>query len=193
MSRNVGYNRDMGNNKQLYTLDDGEEILHQTKHHPFGIAPLVIGTGLLGLIGLITLFALGPITNALTFGVSQLPLALIILLVMGVAGLMTFVSVKVYFKSQLIITNESIIEVNQFSLFSRDVSQLSLANVQEVTVQQSGLLANMLDFGTVTLETAGEKANFRFEKAPNPYYISRVIYDAHERFIETHPEFTGSR
>ncbi|PSO43538.1 hypothetical protein BRC20_01295 [Candidatus Saccharibacteria bacterium QS_8_54_8] len=189
----IRYNAAMKRDEQLYTLDEGEEILHQTQHHPIGIVSQVVGIGLVGLLGLAGLIASGPITSALALGIPQFVLALIILLIVGVAGLMTFISIKVYFKSYLIITNQTIIEINQFSLFNRDVSQLSLANVQEVTVQQSGLFARVFDYGSVTLETAGEKANFGFDKTPNPHYVSRVIYDGHERFIETHPEFTDSR
>lgn len=181
----------MARNSVLYSLDDGEEVLHTVKHHPFGIAPLVIGAGILVLAGLAAIVATGPILRSVTFDVSPAVFVLFILGLLILVGLVTLVAVIVYFRSQLIITSESIIEINQRSLFNRDISQLSLANVQEVTVQQAGVFAHLFNFGTVTLETAGEKANFKFARAPQPHQISRILYDAHERFIETHPEFTN--
>lgn len=183
----------MKRRSQLYTLDDREEVLHRVKHHPFGIAPLVGGATILVGAGVVAMFMSDSLVENTAFPVSQTGLNLFIAGILVLVGLLTFVAVIVYFRSQLIVTNESIIEINQHSLFARDVSQLSLANVQEVTVKQSGLLPYIFDYGTVTLETAGEKANFRFDRAPDPYRVSRVIYDAHEQFIETHPEFTNSR
>ncbi len=183
----------MKQNSTLYSLDDREEVLHTVKHHPFGIAPLIGGTGILVLAGIAAIFTAGPLMRNLTFEISLAALILFIIGILLLVVLITVVAVIVYFRSQLIITSESIIEINQSSLFNRDVSQLSLANVQEVTVQQSGIFAHMFDFGTVTLETAGEKANFKFTRAPKPHQISRIIYGAHERFIETHPEFTSSQ
>lgn len=181
------------NSNHLYSLDDREEVLHRVKHHPFGIAPVIAGTGILVLAGIAAMFAIGPITDNLALDISRGALIMFILGLLLLAVLITVIAVIVYFRSQLIITSESIIEINQYSLFSRDVSQLSLANVQEVTVKQSGIFAHIFNFGTVTLETAGEKANFKFTKAPEPYTVSRVLYDAHERFIETHPEFTDTQ
>lgn len=180
-------------NTSLYSLDDREEVLRSVKHHPVGIVPLIAGMALVVMAGVAAMFLVEPITSNVTFDVSRTAFILFMLGILALVALFTAVAVIVYFRSQLIITSESIIEINQRSLFHRDVSQLSLANVQEVTVKQSGIFSHLFDFGTVTLETAGEKANFKFSRAPHPHEVSRAIYQAHERFIETHPEFTSSQ
>jgi hypothetical protein len=65
----------------------------------------------------------------------------------------------------------------------RKVSQLSLANVEDVTSEQRGIFSNMFNYGVLNIETAGEQANFNFGYCPNPHRIAKIILDAKDDFL----------
>jgi hypothetical protein len=46
----------------------------------------------------------------------------------------------------------------------------------------------MLGFGTLRVETAGERSKFAFPFCPKPAQYAREIIQAHEDFIQAHPE-----
>lgn len=60
-----------------------------------------------------------------------------------------------YFLDQWIITNERVIDINQKSFWSREVSSLFLDRVQDVETDITGFFHTLFGFGTVTIESAG--------------------------------------
>lgn len=42
----------------------------------------------------------------------------------------------------------------------------------------------MLNYGMLTIQTAGEQDNFAFINTPNPDQYRRIVINAHERAIE---------
>ena len=74
-----------------------------------------------------------------------------------------------------------IIEVVQRGLFSRSVSQLSMARVQDVNATRRGLFATLLDYGNIEVETAGEIDNFVFNFAPHPQQLADECLSIHEK------------
>ncbi|MDD3303127.1 MAG: hypothetical protein PHN31_06240 [Candidatus Gracilibacteria bacterium] len=76
-----------------------------------------------------------------------------------------------------VITNNRIIGIEQLSLLNRIVSECSLGQVQEVGSQTKGLFANMLNFGTITIQTAGTATNFIMEYAPDPVHYTSKIHN----------------
>ena len=103
---------------------------------------------------------------------------------LAVVGVM--LAAKIYRSNELVITNESIIQVLQHSLFDRKVSQLNLARVQDVTFDQNGFLPTVLGFGTIKIETAGEAQNYNFPLTPDPTKVAKWINEAHEEYINLH-------
>ncbi|HSD55599.1 MAG TPA: PH domain-containing protein, partial [Candidatus Saccharimonadales bacterium] len=100
------------------------------------------------------------------------------------AVLMLFVSTIIYWQNQWVITTDSITQITQNGLFGRHVSQLSMENLEDVTVNQDGILPHMFNYGTLHLETAGERSKFIFPYCPNPNQVAREILDTHEKFLE---------
>ena len=60
----------------------------------------------------------------------------------------------------ILVTNERIISIEQLSFFNRTVSETELSQVQDVKHIAKGLLSNMLNFGDLAVQTAGEKNVF---------------------------------
>ena len=78
------------------------------------------------------------------------------------------------------LTSERIISREQKGLFNRVVSELDLTRIQDITVEQKGIVATILQYGDVYIQTAGEVERFIFSKVPNPYHISKLIQQLDE-------------
>lgn len=86
-----------------------------------------------------------------------------------------------YYFDIWIITNWRIIDVDLQGLFKIDVATLlDLDHIQDITTQSDGIVANILNFGNIEIQTAGTKREFTFDDAPNPRSVERVIRSAQE-------------
>lgn len=74
-----------------------------------------------------------------------------------------------------IITDKRIRGIEQLGFLNRTISECSLEEIEEVNAQTKGLLANLLNFGTVTMHTASEKSDFTMEFAPDPLANASAI------------------
>ena len=79
-----------------------------------------------------------------------------------------------------ILTDQRIINIEQEGLFSRTISELNIARVQDVTSEVQGHLQTLLDYGNVYVQTAGEQQRFIFENVPHPEEISRLVVRAND-------------
>jgi uncharacterized membrane protein YdbT with pleckstrin-like domain len=86
-----------------------------------------------------------------------------------------------YYLDVWIITNERIVNIEQKGLFIREMSELKIANIQDVTTEVTGVIPSVLNFGDVFVQTAGEARRFRFRQVPNPYGIKDQIMSLQHR------------
>ena len=73
----------------------------------------------------------------------------------------------------------------------RTVSETNLAQVQDVEGRASGVLGNVLDFGTLEIQTAAEKVVFRIHEIPHPFKTAREIMKLRDESIEKNPHFNA--
>jgi uncharacterized membrane protein YdbT with pleckstrin-like domain len=85
-----------------------------------------------------------------------------------------------YYLDILIITDKRIIDINQKRLFSRDISVSQLDHIEDVSTEIHGLIATLLNFGNIQIQTAGENREFIVQGVPNPDNIRRQIMEAHK-------------
>lgn len=81
-----------------------------------------------------------------------------------------------YWLDMWIITTERIIDIEQRSLFSREVSEFLLARVQDVTVEVPNLVATILRYGNIVVQTAGEKS-FTIREIPHLEQAKEIILE----------------
>lgn len=101
--------------------------------------------------------------------------------------LFAFTSFVDYYLDVWLVTSERIVNIEQQGLFARTVSEQDLHRVQDVTSEVKGFFPTTLDFGTVYIQTAGEKQRFVFKQIPQPYRVVRKItklVEEHKRFKE---------
>ena len=85
------------------------------------------------------------------------------------------------------LTNERIISRDQKGLFNRVVSELELVKVQDVTVEQKGLMATFLGYGDIYIQSAGEMERFVFQQVPHPYKVAKTIQNLDEQIKTKNP------
>ena len=81
-----------------------------------------------------------------------------------------------------IVTNERVVNIEQKGLFFRDISELELENVQDITVEVMGIIPTFLNYGNLYIQTAAEKARFIFKHVPDPYAIKDLIMNLQKNY-----------
>lgn len=79
-----------------------------------------------------------------------------------------------YYLDTWIITTRRIIDVEQQGLFSRHVAEIPLSRVQDITIEVNGILETLLGFGTIRIQTAGER-DFFIHDVPRLQELKNVI------------------
>jgi len=80
-----------------------------------------------------------------------------------------------YYFDLWIITSERVVNVEQKGLFSREVSELKLGKIQDITTEVKGVIPTFLNYGNVYIQTAGEKERFVLADIPSPYKIKDAV------------------
>lgn len=173
---------------KLIEMDSDEQVVCFIKKHPIGL----LGIYITGILIAFTVF-LGGILFAswyqtqpdlqVTASVGPIVTLISVLVSLLVIGF-TYVAGFIYSNNVIIVTNEKIAQVLYKNLVDRKTSQLSLGDLQDVTVDQKGLFARIFKYGTLVIETAGEQNNYNFTYAPYPYEFSKSIVLAREHSIE---------
>jgi uncharacterized membrane protein YdbT with pleckstrin-like domain len=170
----------------LKVMQEGERVICEIKRHPAGLWGLYLGSALLIII-LIAGVALVP--NLLPDATSSTKeaLALGATIIAAIILLYTYVARIVYQGNRWIVTSDSLTQITQVGLFRKMSSQLSLANLEDVTADQNGLIQSVIGFGTLKVETAGEHSKFTFPFCPTPNEYAKKIIGAHEAYIALNP------
>lgn len=90
-----------------------------------------------------------------------------------------------------IITNQRIIDVEQYALFKREIYELRIEKIQDVSVNTSGFFPTVLSFGDILVETAGEKKTCTIKDAPHPEKVKNIVSEL--QFNLTHQDLDKSR
>ncbi len=171
----------------MVVLQPGEQIIAAVKRHPFGIVSMYfMATVGIAAAAAMVLLLLPKLTEQYGLSSGQIAvyvyglLSIVLILLLVILGIAT----SVYWQNEWVITTDSITQISQRGLFDRRVSQLSLENLEDVTVDQAGLIPHIFNFGTLKVETAGERSKFQFVYCPNPNEYARRILEVHEQFLE---------
>ncbi len=90
-----------------------------------------------------------------------------------------------------IVTNQHIVDIGQFGLFSRKISELALSEIQDISATKKGIFETFYDYGDINVQTAGEQPNFNFERVPNPDGLSQRIMEIRDKY--GHGEMTAEQ
>jgi uncharacterized membrane protein YdbT with pleckstrin-like domain len=109
-------------------------------------------------------------------------LGLIVLI--GIGG---YIAIWVYLRNTFYMTNESVIQEIQTSLFSRREQTVSLGSIEDASFRQNGIVQTLFNYGTIRLSTEGEETTYRFQYVSNPKAQIAKLNNAIESFKNGRP------
>jgi hypothetical protein len=171
---------------RLIQLGSDEKVICAIRKHPIGLISIYL-SGIS--IALVVIFASaiigGLIQQQLTVSLRIDVVVMLLGLLVGLVSLFfTYVAGFIYQNNIIILTNEKVAQILYSNLINRKISQISLGELQDITVDQTGILARIFKFGTLVLETSGDAKNCNFTYARYPYDCAKELVDAHEASIK---------
>lgn len=168
-------------------LSTGEYVLSAVKRHPIGLLKIwVIGLALI--VAFMALYFLlfageNPGTDGAmaTIGMG----VMVVMIVLTICG--TLAATYVYDANRFYLTNESVIQEIQTSLFSRHEQTVSLSNIEDASFKQGGILPVLFNYGTIRLSTEGDETTYRFSYVSNPKNQIAILNNAVEAFKNGRP------
>ena len=170
---------------KLIEFDPDEKLIAEIRKHWFGLFLIyTIGTAItvLALVGAVAAAA----TTSAELDSIRMPLILLSLILALLSTVFTAIGAYLYRSNVILVTSDKLAQLLAYGIFQRKISQLSIGDVQDVTVRQHGIIAHALNYGTIIIETAGEQQNYTFSFAPDPYQASKDIVNSHEENLKLH-------
>lgn len=165
-------------------LEPGEHVLTVVRRSVVGLVAIYV-VAFLAVAAITTLFiVLSPGTFKTSSPNISGSLSAIILLSAVLLVLILFTLTYVYRQSRLLVTDKSLVQIMQKTLFIRKVSRLSMSNVEDVNEEQRGILASLFNYGTLTVQTAGTEDNFIFTLCPDPAQLADRIIEARQVYAK---------
>lgn len=165
------------------SYSDKQAVIAHVKRHPIGLL-FTHGTVIAGYLLIASaIFYLLPDMLKLKSG--QTGILVMVVLAFGVlVALFLLIESVIYRQNELLVTQSSVTEVTQRSLFNRETSRIDMEDVEDVTSHQGGIIQSIFNYGTLIIETAGEQHNFKFTYCPNPSQTAKIIHDHRQKFNE---------
>lgn len=166
-------------------LSEGEYVVRAMHRHPIGLfLPMAAGTILLA-AALIVLTNYDLIAQSFNLrGAAADPASVIIpiLLFSSLILVGMYVAYYVYFNNKFFLTNESVIQEIQDSIFSKHEQTVSLANIEDASFLQTNIIQHLFHYGSIRLSTEGEETTYRFTYVANPKEHIATLNNAVEAF-----------
>lgn len=175
-------------------LSEGEYVISAVRRHPIGLLRIwgiafVLIMALVGLFSVLFVQDAGSSVEPAFGGESAfatIGLGVIAVMVILVA-LGALVATYVYNNNKFFLTNESVIQEIQTGPFSKHEQTVSLANIEDASYEQHGILPHILNYGRIRLSTEGDETTYRFSYVAGPKRHVAVLNNAVEAFKNGRP------
>lgn len=165
-------------------LSEGEYVITSVTRHPVG---LVVPTLLGMLLIFLSVFFFAKFDSIMRIvlpnqkissGAMIFPVIIFICMIF----LANYIIYSVYNKNKLFLTNESLIQHIQTTIFSKRERVISLMDIEDVSFTQKGVMQNIFNYGSLRLSTEGEGTTYYFSYASNPKETVANLSNAIESF-----------
>lgn len=169
-------------------LSEHEYIISAVRRHPIGMwAPLIATAFSLSLM-FILIFNYPYISELMGLSESSYGTVVLIGVLMSILFVIGgYIAIWVYMSNRFFLTNESVIQEIQHSIFSRKEQTVSLMNIEDASYNQHGPLQALLNYGSIRLSTEGEETTYRFDYVSNPKKQIAILNNAVEAFKNGRP------
>lgn len=166
-------------------LSDGEYVISAVKRHPIGLVPI------LGFVGLMVVLCAMSVPLYASQASTDSNSVMMVTAMAGLIGLLFliggYIATYVYTHNKFFLTNESVIQEIQTSLFAKHEQTVSLANIEDASFQQHGIFQHLFNYGNIRLSTEGDETTYRFSFVANPKKEIATLNNAVEAFKNGRP------
>lgn len=166
-------------------LSKGEYIISEVRRHWIGLVGFVSAGALLAFAVLFVLAMYPTLVPSGEPSFDSLIMPAILLLIL--IGLGTYIVAWVYLNNKFFLTNESVIQEIQTSLFAHNEQTVSLSNIEDASYTQTGILQMLFNYGSIRLSTEGDETTYRFHYVSNPKQQIATLNNAVEAFKNGRP------
>jgi hypothetical protein len=82
-----------------------------------------------------------------------------------------------WFYNISLVTNQRVIDFDFRVLFSKQVAATKIVQIEDVSLNEVGLIRSVFDYGDVKIQTAGTVEFFEFLAVPHPEKVVHIISD----------------
>lgn len=169
-------------------LESGEKIVVIIRKHPLVFLLTLLSIGFGAALPLIVIAFLPQDTLRMIFVSSDANSAGTFLYYCWLLALwvLLFVYWTTYYLDVWVITDRRIVDIDQKTLFRREMITTRIEKIQDITVEVDGILPTMFGYGKLSILTAGQDPDFHIENAAHPYAAKEKILAAHMAASERH-------
>jgi len=166
-------------------LSKGEFIISDVRRHPIGLVQIwaIALVLIIALMGVLIPLVSGENANDQMLLLATAGLGLLSFFIFGGA----LVASYVYMNNRFYLTNESVIQEIQSSIFVKHEQTVSLSNIEDASFYQNGLLPHIFNYGLIRLSTEGDETTYRFSFVADPKTHIAVLNNAVEAFKNGRP------
>lgn len=171
------------------SLAGDETLIHDARKHWFMIATSIawiVFAMLLPLAIYISLLYIGP-SIAMNLIESTPVIFFFYALWLLICWTVSFAVITDYMLDVVRITDKRVIDVDQKGFFNRNIATIRLEDIQDVTIQSSGIFATLLGFSDLNIQSAGHLNEFIVRGLKDPEQIRSTILEMHEK-VEVAPK-----
>jgi hypothetical protein len=171
----------------MISILPGEKIIVGIRKHWFVFALEISGM----IVAAVVPFVLASFAERImpeivaVIGVAQFENGMLFLLAcwLILLAMIFFISFTSYYLDMLVVTSQRLIDIDQISLFSRDVATAPLHNVEDVKIESIGIFATLFGFGNLHIQTAAETKEIVIRGIRRPERAKDIIMRAYQEAV----------
>ncbi len=163
-----------------FPLQEHERVLSVCRKHWIYLWPRTVFLALFAIVPVIV----GAVVMSKTAGFDGTPgkvFWIVALLYLAYGALRAYLNWYRYHNDIWVVTDQRIIDSTKANPFSLKISTADLVNVQDMTVERSGILRTMLNYGDVICQTAADIQEFRLAGIPDPQSVQLLVDKERDR------------
>lgn len=164
-------------------LEEGEKLIREAHRHWFVIFKSAVALVIAALIPLAFLVATGVVTeiSGETIANAAPPALFLYSIWLLALWMFFFIEWTDYYLDLWYVTDRRVIVVNQKGFFNREVISLRFDNIQNVEIDVGGVIATLLKFGDIHVQTAGTNEKMGLMDTANAVIVKNHILELQQK------------
>lgn len=151
--------------------EDDENVILMIRSHWIRYINYIVSSVLILIVPIVVALLIPSIRQNVSLFVAIMIMSILIAMSFAIYGFL------LWFYNINIITDRRVVDLDFKTIFSHSSSEARLDKIEDVTSKQGGTFSNILDIGTVHIQTAGTNAYIEFDNVPKPREIQDVLSD----------------